>query len=66
MMKGMELIEPIDAATRVVDTSFPTCRAAFLLTSVLSSRRTPTSDLDIVVVLDGPPAPYRETIRDHG
>jgi hypothetical protein len=65
-MKGMELMEPIDAATRVVDTRFPTCRAAFLSASVLSSRRTPTSDLDIVVVLDGPLAPYRETIRGHG
>ena len=59
-------MEPIDAATRVVDTQFPTCRAAFLSASVLSSQRTSTSDLVIVVVLDGPPAPYRETIRDHG
>lgn len=65
-MNGMELIEPIDAATRVVDSRFPTCRVAFLSGSVLSSSRTPTSDLDIVVVLDGSPAPYRETIRDHG
>jgi hypothetical protein len=66
IMEGMEAMEPIDAATSVLDTRFPTCRAAFLSASVLSARRTPTSDLDIVVVLDGPPAPYRETIRDHG
>jgi len=32
----------------------------------LSSRRTATSDLDIVVVLAGPPAPYRESLRWRG
>jgi hypothetical protein len=39
---------------------------AFLSNTALSSRRTPTPDLDVVVVLDGPPAPYRETVRAHG
>jgi hypothetical protein len=33
---------------------------------VLSARRTSTSDLDIVVVIDGPPAPYRESLRWRG
>jgi hypothetical protein len=62
----MEIEEPIIAATRVIEERFPECRDAFLAKCVLTSRRTPTSDLDIVVVLDGPPAPYRETIRAHG
>ena len=62
----MEAVEPIVAARRLVDERFPQCRLAFLSNTVLSSRRTPTSDLDVVVVLDGPPAPYRETVRAHG
>jgi len=62
----MDIEEPVVAATRVIDELFPECRAAFLSSGVLTSRRTATSDLDIVVVLDGPPAPYRETIRRHG
>jgi hypothetical protein len=59
-------VEPIPAASQVVTERFPGCRAAFLSRGVLTSWRTPTSDLDIVVVLDGPPAPYRETIRSLG
>jgi len=62
----MENAEPVIAATRVIEERFPECRDAFLSKSVLTSHRTPTSDLDIVVVLDGPPAPYRETIRAYG
>lgn len=62
----MDSIEPIVAAARVIEARFPECRDAFLSKSVLTSHRTPTSDLDIVVILDGPPAPYRETIRSDG
>ena len=62
----MDIAEPVVAATRVVEERFPESRTAFLSKSVLGSHRTPTSDLDIVVVVDGPPAPYRETIRAHG
>jgi hypothetical protein len=57
-------MEPLAAAQRVVDESFPHAVAAFLGGSVLTSHRTPTSDLDIVVVVDGPP--YRETVRAYG
>jgi len=49
-----------DARALVID-RFPAARAAFLGGGVLSARRTPTSDLDIVVLVDGPPAPYRES-----
>jgi hypothetical protein len=62
----MDVTDPVSVATRVLEERFPECRSAFLSNGVLTSRRTPTSDLDIVVVLDGPPAPYRETIRAHG
>jgi len=62
----MDSTEPVIAALRVIEERFPNCRDAFLSSSVLTSRRTPTSDLDIVVILNGPPAPYRETIRSDG
>ncbi|MFF8441675.1 nucleotidyltransferase domain-containing protein [Streptomyces californicus] len=41
----------------------PDARAAFLGGSVLTDRRTARSDLDVVVLLGGPPAPYRESLR---
>jgi hypothetical protein len=53
----METEEPIVAAARVVQERFPESRVAFLSSSVLGTLRTPTSDLDVVVVIDGPPAP---------
>ena len=62
----MTTIEPVEAANRVIDEHFPQCLTAFLASGVLSAARTPTSDLDIVVVLDGPPTPYRQTITAHG
>ncbi|MGP4097576.1 cupin domain-containing protein [Nonomuraea sp. KM90] len=45
---------------------FPGALYAFVGGSVLTERRTDTSDLDIVVVLDGLDRPYRETLRWHG
>lgn len=59
----MAFLDPVEAAARVTSERFAECRDAFLSRSVLTSRRTSTSDLDVVVILDGPPAPYRETIR---
>ncbi|WP_030336932.1 nucleotidyltransferase domain-containing protein [Streptomyces sp. NRRL B-1381] len=44
----------------------PDARAAFLGGSVLTDRRTARSDLDVVVLLGGPPAPYRESLRHGG
>lgn len=58
--------EPLAVAQHVVAEHFPDALAAFLAGSALTSRRTPTSDLDIVVVLAGTPAPYRETLRVDG
>ena len=58
--------EPVDAARGFVDEHFPEALATFVGGSVLTEHRTPTSDLDVVVVLDGPPAPYRETFWHDG
>lgn len=59
-------MHPLDVARAVVRERHPEARAAFLGGSVLTSRRTETSDLDIVVLLAGPPAPYRESLHRAG
>jgi hypothetical protein len=56
-------MDPVIDARALSAERFPDARAAFLGGGVLSSRRTATSDLDVVVILAGPPAPYRESIR---
>lgn len=58
--------DPADLAVRIVRERFPAAQAAFLGGSVLTAHRTSTSDLDIVVVLSGAPAPFRETLRSEG
>lgn len=58
--------DPILTARALVRDRCPDARAAFLAGSVLTERRTPMSDLDIVVVMDGPPAPGRETLVHRG
>lgn len=62
----MERLDALDAARQIVSTRFPDAIAAFLTGSVLTARRTSTSDLDIFIVLDGSPKPFRETLREHG
>ena len=59
-------MNPEQDARALVAERFPAARAAFLGGGILSARRTATSDLDIVVVLTGPPAPYRESLRWRG
>ena len=58
--------DPVADARALIAERFPAAHAAFLGGGVLSARRTSTSDLDIVVVVDGPPAPYRESLRWRG
>ena len=58
--------DPVNVATRLVGERFPGAHASFLGGSAPTARRTPWSDLDIVVVLDGPPAPFRNTSRYDG
>lgn len=59
-------MDPIDAARAVVEEHHADARAAFLGGSVVTDRRTETSDLDIVVLLHGAPAPYRVNVHRHG
>ena len=66
--------EPVEAATAFVRAHFPEASAAFVGGSVLTEHRTPTSDLDVTVVLDqgvvvassGLTAPYRDTLEHDG
>jgi predicted nucleotidyltransferase len=62
--------DPVRAATAFVAERFPHAATAFVGGSVLTDRRTPTSDLDVVVVLpertETDPAPYRETFEHDG
>ncbi len=59
-------MDPVRDAAALVGERYPAAVAAFLGGGVLSARRTATSDLDIVVVLSGPPAPFRESLRWRG
>lgn len=56
-------MDPIVVARAVVEERHPAARAAFVGGSVLTEHRTPMSDLDIVVLLHGTPAPYRESLQ---
>ncbi|MEU9335149.1 nucleotidyltransferase domain-containing protein [Streptomyces sp. NPDC048290] len=56
-------MDPVVVARAVVEERHPAARAAFLGGSVLTKRRTALSDLDIVVLLPGLPAPYRESLQ---
>ncbi|MEU8771412.1 nucleotidyltransferase domain-containing protein [Streptomyces griseus] len=56
-------MDVIELARALVLERHPDARAAFLGGSVLTRRRTARSDLDVVVLLDGPPAPYRASLR---
>lgn len=59
-------VDALDAAQHVVAERFPDALAAILAGSAGTALQTATSDLDIVVFLGGPPAPFRETIRYAG
>lgn len=56
-------MDPVADARALVADRLPDAVAAYLGSGVLSGRRTTTSDLDIVVVVDRPPAPFRESLR---
>lgn len=62
----MSLPDPVDAARRAVAGWFPEALAAWLGGSAAYGAPTPTSDLDITVLLAGPPAPYRDSRRFDG
>lgn len=58
-----DALHSLEMARSIVADRFPYALAAVLAGSSAIGATTPTSDLDIVVLLTGPPAPYRETIR---
>jgi predicted nucleotidyltransferase len=58
-------VDVLEVARALVRNEFPGAVAALLAGSSARGTATRTSDLDIVVVLDGPPAPYRETLLKH-
>ncbi|MFL6001270.1 MAG: nucleotidyltransferase domain-containing protein [Nocardioides sp.] len=62
----MQLDEVVATARALVAQRFPEARAAWLAGSVVSGEATPTSDLDITVLLPGPPAPFRESLVHDG
>jgi len=63
----MELHESaVTTARALVAERFPEAQAAWLAGSVVSGTATPTSDLDITVLLPGPPAPFRESLEYDG
>ena len=62
----MRLDEAVATARRLVADRFPDARAAWLAGSVVTGTATPTSDLDITVLLPGPPAPFRESLEYDG
>ncbi|MGH3385840.1 MAG: nucleotidyltransferase domain-containing protein [Nocardioidaceae bacterium] len=58
--------DPTDTARALVADRFATARAAWLGGSVVRDNATTTSDLDITVLLPGPPAPFRESLLHDG
>lgn len=63
---GIGRANALEMAGSVAANLFPDALAAVLAGSAATGGATPTSDLDIVILLAGPPAPYRETIRVEG
>ncbi|MDX6259043.1 MAG: hypothetical protein QOH84_731 [Kribbellaceae bacterium] len=58
-----ERMEAVEIARRLVKERYPQARAAWLGGSVAQGTATSTSDLDITILLPGPPAPLRESLR---
>jgi predicted nucleotidyltransferase len=56
----------MDVARQLVLELYPDARAAWLGGSVVRGDAGPTSDLDITVLLDGPPAPRRKSLQYAG
>jgi predicted nucleotidyltransferase len=58
--------EAAEVARRLVAEQYPQARAAWLGGSVVRGDASATSDLDITVLLDGPPAPMRKSLEYDG
>jgi len=62
----MDLEAATSSARTLVASRFPDALAAWLAGSVVAGTATATSDLDVTVLLAGPPAPFRESLRHDG
>jgi predicted nucleotidyltransferase len=62
----MQLDDAVASAKALVAERFPEARAAWLSGSVVAGTATPTSDLDITILLPGPLAPFRESLEYDG
>jgi len=62
----MEQDEPLETARRIVEERVPGAIGAVLAGSVLTSRRSATSDLDIVVFVADEDESFRETVESSG
>ncbi|GAA4357665.1 nucleotidyltransferase domain-containing protein [Angustibacter luteus] len=58
--------DPVETARALVLQRFPGARAAWLGGSIARGDATATSDLDVTVLLAGPPAPFRESLVSQG
>ena len=58
--------DPVGIARELVAGRFARVRAAFVAGSVLTERRTPTSDLDVLVLVGAETPRYRESLRYAG
>ncbi|MGW1340778.1 nucleotidyltransferase domain-containing protein [Kribbella sp. NPDC002412] len=56
-------IDAAEVARQLVDEEYPDARAAWLGGSVVRGDASSTSDLDITVLLSGPPAPMRRSLE---
>jgi predicted nucleotidyltransferase len=63
---AVDLEAYVELARRIVVERFPAARAAVLAGSMAAGIANEHSDLDVVVVLDAEPAPFRETLRVGG
>lgn len=59
-------MDAVEVARQLVAEQFPDARAAWLGGSVVRGNASPTSDLDITVLLDGRPAPMRKSLQYGG
>src|SRR5262245_59462550 len=63
---GSNRLPPIEVASAFIDGHFPRCLAAFLAGSSSRGEATPTSDLDLLIVDPGEPAPRWATFHAMG
>lgn len=62
----MDALPALDAAQAIVSDRYPNAVAAFLTGNAMTAPKESTSTLDIIIVLRGGPAPFRETMREYG